>query len=95
MAVQTNEERNLLQIVELPEEPTGFVNVSTANEWTAWIGASLPEGLDPDIRTRLIFVELPVMKRLAEWPVEGVPSDRLAAICHLGRPVQVVRMDVR
>lgn len=41
-------------IIELPDEPEGYVNVSTSAEWEAWIRQCLPDGLDQEVRRRLV-----------------------------------------
>lgn len=47
-------EISLFHIIELPETPAGYVNVSTSADWEAWIRHSLPEGLDPEVQRRLV-----------------------------------------
>jgi hypothetical protein len=42
------------QIIELPDKPTGYVHISTSNDWESWIKSSLPTGLHNDIEKRLI-----------------------------------------
>jgi hypothetical protein len=44
----------LFYLVELPEKPSGYVNLSTASDWEAWIRACLPNRLDKEVRGRLI-----------------------------------------
>lgn len=38
----------------LPEEPNGYVNLSTSAQWVRWLRAILPEGLDQEVQRRLI-----------------------------------------
>src|SRR3546814_3145672 len=41
-------------IIELADEPEGYVNVSTSAEWESWIRHCLPDGLDQEVRRRLV-----------------------------------------
>lgn len=41
-------------ITSLPEVPEGYVNISTSSAWQNWVRTSLPEGLDAEVRRRLI-----------------------------------------
>ncbi|MCA6116909.1 hypothetical protein J6524_18790 [Bradyrhizobium sp. WSM 1738] len=41
-------------LIELPEQPSGYVNLSTASDWEAWIRKCLPEGLHQEVQRRLI-----------------------------------------
>lgn len=43
-----------LHIIELPEEPSGYVHLSTASEWETWIKKGLPAGLHVNVERRLI-----------------------------------------
>jgi hypothetical protein len=45
---------NLFQLIKLPDDASGYVNVSTASDWEAWIRKSLPGGLHQDVQRRLI-----------------------------------------
>src|SRR3546814_12531584 len=42
-------------IIELADEPEGYVNVSTSAEWESWIRHCLPDGLDQEVRRRLVY----------------------------------------
>ncbi|WP_342710034.1 hypothetical protein AAFG13_37570 [Bradyrhizobium sp. B124] len=44
----------MFYLIELPEKPSGYVNLSTASDWEAWIRTCLPEGLHQEVRRRLI-----------------------------------------
>jgi hypothetical protein len=44
----------LFHLIELPEQPSGYVNLSTASDWEAWIGKCLPAGLHQEVQRRLI-----------------------------------------
>lgn len=44
----------MFQLIELPEGASGFVYLSTASAWEAWIRKCLPDGLHEDVRLRLI-----------------------------------------
>ncbi|TAU02195.1 hypothetical protein [Rhizobium ruizarguesonis] len=44
----------MFYITSLPEEPEGYVNISTSSEWERWVRRSLPEGLDVEVQRRLI-----------------------------------------
>src|SRR3546814_630284 len=41
-------------IIELADEPEGYVNISTSAEWESWIRHCLPDGLDQEVRRRLV-----------------------------------------
>ncbi|WP_245332180.1 hypothetical protein [Bradyrhizobium sp. NAS80.1] len=45
---------NLFYLTELPDELSGYVNLSTASDREAWIRTCLPEGLHQEVRRRLI-----------------------------------------
>ncbi len=44
----------MFHITSLPENPEGYVNISTCSQWENWVRRSLPEGLDAEVRRRLI-----------------------------------------
>lgn len=44
----------MFYLIELPEKPLGYVNLSTASAWEAWIRKCLPAGLDQEVQRRLI-----------------------------------------
>ena len=44
----------MFHLIELPEKPSGYVVRSTASDWETWIKTCLPEGLDQQVRRRLI-----------------------------------------
>lgn len=44
----------MFQLIELPEGASGYVNLSTATDWQAWIRSCLPDGLHEDVRLRLV-----------------------------------------
>jgi hypothetical protein len=44
----------VFQIIELPEQASGYVNLSTASDWETWIRNSLPGGLHQDVQRRLV-----------------------------------------
>jgi hypothetical protein len=44
----------LYYLVELPKLPSGYVNLSTASDWEAWIRKCLPAGLHQEVQRRLI-----------------------------------------
>jgi hypothetical protein len=44
----------LFHLIKLPEQSSGYVNLSTASEWEAWIRKCLPAGLHQDVQQRLI-----------------------------------------
>jgi hypothetical protein len=44
----------LFHLIELPEQPSGYVNLSTASDWEAWIRKCLPAGLHEEVQRRLI-----------------------------------------
>ncbi|MDA9546374.1 hypothetical protein ACM43_18430 [Bradyrhizobium sp. CCBAU 45321] len=44
----------MFYLIKLPDGPSGYVNLSTANDWQAWIRKSLPDGLHKDVQERLI-----------------------------------------
>lgn len=44
----------MFHLVELPEKPSGYVNLSTASAWETWIRKCLPAGLDHEVQRRLI-----------------------------------------
>ncbi|UGY20963.1 hypothetical protein HAP48_0049320 (plasmid) [Bradyrhizobium septentrionale] len=44
----------MFQLIELSQEASGYVHLSTATAWQAWIRKCLPDGLDEDVRLRLI-----------------------------------------
>jgi hypothetical protein len=41
-------------LIELPKQPSGYVNLSTASDWESWIRKSLPAGLHQEVQRRLI-----------------------------------------
>src|SRR3546814_4489952 len=41
-------------IIELADEPEGYVNVSNSAEWESWIRHCLPDGLNQEVRRRLV-----------------------------------------
>src|SRR6185312_5309387 len=45
---------NLFYLIKLPDKPSGYVNLSTASEWEAWIQKCLPAGLDREVQRRLV-----------------------------------------
>ncbi len=45
---------DMFYITSLPEQPEGYVNVSTSSQWERWVRRSLPEGLDAEVQRRLI-----------------------------------------
>jgi hypothetical protein len=53
-AARVNTEVKLFHLIELPQEPSGYVNKSTSSDWEAWIRNCLPDGLHQDVRRRLI-----------------------------------------
>jgi hypothetical protein len=44
----------VFQLIELPDGASGYVNLSTASDWEAWIRKGLPAGLHQDVEKRLI-----------------------------------------
>jgi len=44
----------LFYLINLPEQPCGYVHLSTASDWEKWIRKCLPAGLHQDIQRRLI-----------------------------------------
>lgn len=44
----------MFYLIELPERPSGYVNLSTASDWEAWIRKCLPDGLHQEVQRRLI-----------------------------------------
>jgi hypothetical protein len=44
----------LFYLIDLPEKPSGYVNLSTASDWEAWTRKCLPEGLQQEVQRRLI-----------------------------------------
>lgn len=44
----------MFYLIELPEETSGFVNLSTASDWQTWIRNCLPAGLHDEVQRRLI-----------------------------------------
>ena len=44
----------MFHLIELPEQSSGYVNLSTASEWEAWIQKCLPAGLHQEVQRRLI-----------------------------------------
>ncbi|NEU98883.1 hypothetical protein [Bradyrhizobium uaiense] len=44
----------MFHLIKLPDHRSGFVNLSTAYAWEAWIQKCLPAGLHQDVQRRLI-----------------------------------------
>jgi hypothetical protein len=44
----------LFYLIKLPEETSGYVNLSTASDWETWIRNCLPAGLHKEVQRRLI-----------------------------------------
>jgi hypothetical protein len=44
----------MFYLTRLPENPDGYVNISTSTEWQGWVTACLPRGLDAEVHRRLI-----------------------------------------
>ena len=44
----------MFHIIELPDKPSGYVNLSTASDWKAWIQNCLPNGLHQEVQRRLV-----------------------------------------
>lgn len=44
----------MFHVVKLPDKPSGYVNISTASEWEAWIRNCLPAGLAQEVQQRLV-----------------------------------------
>ncbi|NTJ68654.1 hypothetical protein G6M50_30905 [Agrobacterium rhizogenes] len=43
----------MFYLAEYPDDPPGYVNLSTANEWDGWLVGIIPGSLHLDVRTRL------------------------------------------
>ena len=43
-----------LQIIELPSQPNGYVNLSNSADWEAWIRKCLPAGFGKAVHDRLV-----------------------------------------
>lgn len=43
----------MFYITQLPNQPDGYVNISTSAQWEHWVLACLPDGLDQEVRSRL------------------------------------------
>jgi len=54
MARQNTEAQLKFHLIELPAQPTGFVNVSSSSDWEEWIQKSLPVGLAQVVHDRLV-----------------------------------------
>ncbi len=44
----------MFHIIEMPENPTGYVKVSTSAELEAWLRYCLPGGIDKEVQRRLV-----------------------------------------
>jgi hypothetical protein len=45
---------NLFYLIALPDKASGYVNLSTASDWQAWIRKCLPAGLHKEVQERLV-----------------------------------------
>ena len=44
----------MFYITELPDQPGGYVRIATSTQWEQWVRACLSDGLDQEVRTRLV-----------------------------------------
>jgi hypothetical protein len=44
----------LFHLIKLPDQPSGYVNLSNSSDWEAWIGKCLPAGLAQEVQQRLV-----------------------------------------
>lgn len=44
----------MFHLIKLPDQPSGFVNLSITSDWEAWIRKCLPAGLHQDVHRRLV-----------------------------------------
>jgi hypothetical protein len=54
IATQANTVTKLFHLVKLPDQPSGYVNLSLSSDWEAWIRNCLPAGLHQDVQRRLV-----------------------------------------
>jgi hypothetical protein len=54
IAAQIDTETRLFHLIKLPDQPSGYVNLSNSSDWETWVRNCLPAGLHQEVRRRLV-----------------------------------------